>query len=146
MNTREIMVKYDDLHKQHRESLKKSLDHLEYSYNKVVNLSTSPESLDEESLETWESFTARLSRVVDIFTTKYIHTYVKKNDPGFEGSLRDFVNQAEKLGLLKSADEWMVARGLRNITAHEYKDTSLKAFFEALVKFAPEALNLRKQI
>lgn len=140
------MVKYDKLHDQYRESLLKALTHLEYSYHKVTKLTNKAEELDEESLETWESFTARVSRVVDIFTSKYIQTYVKQNDPGFEGSLRDFVNQAEKLGLIDSADVWMEARGLRNITAHEYKAESLEEFFKAILAFSPTALSLKDRI
>ncbi|MCB0413828.1 MAG: nucleotidyltransferase substrate binding protein [Bdellovibrionales bacterium] len=131
---------------QYKHNLEKALNHLEYSYNKVIQLSTDPKDLDEETLETWESFAARLARVVELFTSKYIQAYVKQNDPGFEGSLRDHVNQAEKLNLVESADQWMSARGLRNITAHEYKEESLKVFFESLLDFAPTALKLRQSL
>lgn len=34
---------------------------------------------------------------------------------GFSGSLRDFVNQAEKLGYIENAETWMGIRELRNI-------------------------------
>lgn len=131
---------------QYRQSLLKAVAHLEYSYNKVKSLPKDPNELDEETLETWESFTARLARVVDLYTSKYIQARVKQDDPGFEGSLRDFVNQAEKLSLLDSADEWMAARGLRNITAHEYKEDSLKTFFQALLDFAPLALKVKDRL
>ena len=140
------MADFSHLLNQYKDSLGKALTHLEYSHKKVVKLPTEPTKLDEETLETWESFTARLARVVDLFTSKYIQAYVKQNDPGFEGSLRDHVNQAEKLGLINSADQWMAARGLRNITAHEYKEESLKVFFEHLLEFAPIALSLREKL
>jgi hypothetical protein len=83
--------------------LDKALQYLNYSFEKVKILPTNPESLDPESLETWESFSARFSRVADLFLTKYLKSYILAQDPGFEGSIRDFVNQAEKLGLIDSA-------------------------------------------
>lgn len=125
----------------------KDLDHLDYSYNKVLKLPTDPQKLDEETLETWESFTARLARVVDIFTSKYLRACILIDDPAFEErSLRDCVNQAEKLGMLKSADAWMIARGYRNITSHEYKNEALESFFKSLLEFAPTALKLKKEL
>ena len=139
--------KLQDLKKEYALSLSKAIGHLEYSYNKVLKLPTDPQKLDEESLETWESFTARLARVVDVFTSKYVRTCILIDDPGFEGkSLRDFMNQAEKLGLLDSADEWMIARGYRNITSHEYKNEALEAFLKSLLDFAPAAILLKADL
>lgn len=134
------------LEKSYKESLLKALAHLEYSFNKIQKLPIDPAELDEESLETWESFTARLARVVNLFTSKYVQTFVLINDPGFEGSLRDFMNQAEKLQLVESADKWMIARGYRNITAHEYKEEDLKHFFKELISFAPTALQIKNKL
>ena len=56
------------------------------------------------------------------------------------------MNQAEKLKLIESSDSWMIARGYRNITAHEYKDEDLKAFFEKLVSFTPHLINIKNKI
>lgn len=47
--------------------LQKALDHLDYSFNKVKKLSTDPKQMDDETLEVWESFSARFGRVSDIF-------------------------------------------------------------------------------
>jgi len=137
---------FSALHSEHKDSLIKAINHLEYSFNKVQKLPSNPDELDEESLETWESFSSRFARSIDLFTSKYIQSFVKLDDPGFEGSLRDYVNQAEKLGLVDSANNWMEARGLRNITAHEYKNTMLKKFFEDLLKFTPQILSLKSKI
>lgn len=115
-----------------KNKLLKALAHLEYSYKKIQSLPEVLDQLDEESLETWESFCARFSRVADIFLTRYLRTYILIQDPGFAGSLRDFVNQAEKLGLVANADEWMSIRELRNISASDYEDVQLTDFFKNL--------------
>ena len=97
------MAEIDRVSQEYAKKLKKALEHLRYSHNKVRRLPTDSSKLDEEQLETWESFSARFARVVDLFLTKYLRAVVLQDDPGFEGSLRDFVNQAEKIGLIGSA-------------------------------------------
>ncbi|MCH9644804.1 MAG: hypothetical protein K0U23_08125, partial [Gammaproteobacteria bacterium] len=94
------MSKHQDILLTQMRKLCKALDHLEYSYKKILKLPVDANKLDDEMLETWESFAARFSRVTDIFLTKYLRSYVLVNDPGFRGSLRDYVNQAEKTGLI----------------------------------------------
>jgi hypothetical protein len=125
------MTDYEMLLDTYRQKLKKSLAHLEYSYKKIVSLTPDPKKLDDESLEVWESFAARFSRVADMFLLRYLRAQILKNDPGFSGSLRDFVNQGEKLGLLDAA-AWMDIRELRNITVHDYTEEELAFFFQRL--------------
>lgn len=124
--------------------LGKALKHLEYSYQKILHLPVEAALLDEESLETWESFAARFARVSDIFLTKYIRAFILLQDPGFSGSLRDYINQAEKAGLVEDAEKWMAIRELRNISAHEYTDKDLAGFFERLKKESIHLLKLKK--
>lgn len=140
------MAAYNEYLILQREKLLKALAHLEYSYNKIQQLPENPDQLDEESLETWESFAARFGRVADLFLSKYLRTYVLLNDPGFSGSLRDFVNQAEKLRLINSSETWMAIRELRNISAHEYTDKDLAAFFKRLKHECPLLLSLKTVI
>lgn len=116
------MAEYQIIIKRYEEQLVKALRHFDYSYKKITKLPTEPTLLDDEALETWESYSSRFSRVVDLFLTKYVRAAVKLNDPGFDGTLRDFVNQGEKLGLVSSAQVWMELRELRNISAHTYED------------------------
>jgi hypothetical protein len=130
-----IVAKYQD-------QLAKALDRFEYSYRKIQNLKTDPELLDDEAMETWESFSSRFSRVVDLFLSKYARAKVLENDPGFHGTLRDHANQAEKLGLLDQASEWMALRELRNIEAHTYEE-DLERFLEQLRAASPRVLKLR---
>jgi len=123
--------------------LLKALGHLEYSYNKILSLPTEASDLDEEALETWESFIVRFSRVADIFLVRYTKVLVLISDPGFQGSLRDFVNQGEKLGIIDDANAWMSIREFRNITAHEYNDEDLSFFWVRLREECPRLLNLK---
>ena len=129
--------------KEQREKLLKAIGHLEYSYNKIIQITPNIEKLDEEDLETWESFSARFCRVADIFLSKYIRTFVLLDDPGFIGTFRDFINQAEKLNLIKDVELWMSIRELRNISAHDYSDKDLTLFFKKLQQEAPLLIALK---
>lgn len=126
-----------------KNKLLKALQHLNYSYNKIQKIPTDPNQLDDEMLEVWESFSARFCRVADIFLTKYVRAYVYLQDPGFNGTLRDFLNQAEKLGLIENVESWMAIRELRNISAHEYTDKDLAEFFLRLKKETPRLLSIK---
>lgn len=125
-----------------KEQLLKAVEHLDYSYKKVISLPTDPNALNEETLEVWESFSARFSRVVDLFLMKYLKAVVKNNDPGFDGTLRDFLNQGEKLNLIDNAENWIAIRGLRNIVAHESSDKDLEVYLMQLKNECPRLLNL----
>ncbi len=125
-----------------QEKLKKALKHLDYSYKKILTLPMDIEKLDEETLETWESFAARFARVSDIFLSRYMRTLVLLEDPGFSGTMRDFLNIAEKKGFIDSAKEWLMIRELRNITAHEYSDSDMAVFFMSLKNKCPMLLKL----
>lgn len=129
-----------------KEQLFKAVSHLNYSYKKVISLPTDPSELDEETLEVWESFSARFSRVVDLFLMKYLKAMVKNNDPGFDGTLRDFLNQGAKLNLIDDVESWIILRGLRNIIAHEYSDKDLEVYLIQLKSECPRLLNLKSVI
>jgi len=60
-----------------------------------------------------------------------------KADPAFRGELRDFVDKAEKKGLISSADKWMQIRELRNKISHEYTRSDLKITFEDVKAHTP---------
>ena len=140
------MTNLDELLEGSKRKLTKAIGHLEYSYQKILKLSTDPKKLDDAGLETWESFSARFSRVVDIYLTKYVGSYVLKNDPGFQGSLRDFIDQGEKLGVVDGVTEWMGMRQLRNISAHDYSEEELSQFFKDILKNAPRLLSLKQRL
>lgn len=140
-----MSAKKDFLEEQ-REKLLKAIAHLEYSYKKILQIQPDPTKMDEEDLETWESFSARFGRVSDIFLTKYARAFVLSQDPGFIGSFRDFLNQAEKLHVLDDVDIWMSIRELRNISAHDYTDKDLALFFKRLQQEAPRLIALKNRL
>jgi len=136
------MDAYDEQKEVLVEQLNKALDHLEYSFNKIQSLSTKVAELDNETLETWESFCARFSRVSDLFLMKYLRTAILQNDPAFRGSLRDHVNLAEKLELLDDAEAWMQIRSLQNVSSYDYNDSDMEEFLRALKKECPRLLSI----
>lgn len=138
------MEKYSQLLADYRVKVNKALSYLDYSYNKVQKLPKSVRELDQETLETWESFSVRFFRVADLFLGKYVRAFVLSQDPGFKGTMRDFVNQAEKLQLIDDARAWMEIRELRNITAHGYSDEDLEKFLLRLYEVAPTLLSISK--
>jgi hypothetical protein len=123
----------------YQRKLQKALKHLEYSYNKIHTLPIEA-PLDEEKLETLESFTARMARVSDIFITKYLRLVISFEDPAFEGSVRDICNFAEKLNIIDSADLWIEIRNIRNATAHEYEEEDLIKFLQRSQQLCPIVL------
>lgn len=138
------MSSIEELQAIQKRKLNKAISHLEYSYHKVKQLPCDVANLDDETLETWESFSARFSRVADIFLTRYLRTLVLIHDPGFSGSLRDFVNQGEKLGVIEDVPAWMAIRELRNISAHDYSEKDLSQFFKRLLTECPRLLAIKK--
>ena len=102
--------------------------------------------MDDETMETWESFSARFSRTSDVFLSRLLRTVILSGDPGFEGTLRDYVNKAEKLGLIEDAAVWMEIRELRNVTAHDYNETKLSQIYERIRELAPTLIALKNII
>lgn len=82
----------DELTVQIEQELLQALSHLDFSYKKIVQHRFTIDMMDVELLETWEAFLARFSRVVDIYLSCWLRKKVTQGDPGFRGTLRDFVN------------------------------------------------------
>jgi hypothetical protein len=141
-----LKMNHKDLLKIFETEIIEALKHLVYSDKKIQPLPSDPALLNEETLETWESYAARFARVTDIFLAKYLRTAALINDPAFRGELRDFVDKAEKSGLISSSDRWMEIRELRNKIAHEYSRTELKLTFEAVKKNAPFVISELKRL
>lgn len=126
-----------ELEGKYRDELELGLNHLRYSFDKARHLSTDARILDVEQLETWEAFVARFSRISGVFLSKYIRTKIVSSDPGFRGTLRDFLDAAEKFSIISSADQWMKVRELRNKTAHEYTREDLSEVFKSVQSLTP---------
>lgn len=137
------MEKLEALLALRKRHLIKALDRLAFSYKKVQNLPLNTDAFDDETLEIWESFSARFARASDIFLSQYLRTFVLLSDKGFQGSMRDFLNVGEKLKIIDDAEAWMSIRELRNIFAHEYTEDELPSVFKRLLNECPRVLKLR---
>ncbi len=74
-------------------------------------------NIDES--ERTDAFVARFGRLQDTVTDKLLPEYLRRlAEP--VGPTIDNLDRAEKLGLLKSADDWLASRKLRNRMVHEY--------------------------
>ena len=138
------MTNYAALLNETRLKLLKALEHLNYSYNKIIHLPDNLAQMDEEIMQTWESFTVRFSRVSDIFIKHYVKTKIAIEEPGFKGTTRDYINKAEKLALIESAHQWIAIREIRNVSVHEYADEDLTALYQKLKSLCPTLLAIRQ--
>lgn len=124
--------------------LKKAYGHLEYSFRKVIHLNlVAAGELDEETLETLESFASRFARFSDIAVMKYFRSLALEKDPAFRGSAIDLIQIAEKFGWIQSADKWRRIRELRNLAAHEYMAKDYKALYRELIALCPVLLAVK---
>jgi len=107
--------------------LEKASDVLLYSVEKCRKISIS-EGLSYEELESYEALTSRFARLSDIIIQKVFRT-IDSLDLDDAGTVRDRINRAEKKGLIKSADDFIAVRILRNEIAHEYKTETIYSIF-----------------
>jgi len=140
------MSNYEALLQETARKLTKALEHLAYSFNKIDDLPDDLAKMDDEIMETWESFSSRFARVSDIFVMQYLRTKIAIEEPGFKGTTRDYLNKAEKLGLIDDAKQWVIIRELRNAAAHEYNDEDLTAFYQKLKSLCPVLLSIKNVI
>lgn len=141
------MKNYDQIIEDLKTELHQALGYLLYSFDKINQTNISPsQSKDPEILETFEALVSRFARTTDIFVAKYLRAVAEKDDPAFRGGLRDWVNYAEKKGLIQSATRWMEIRELRNKIAHEYASKDLNLIFNQVLANTPTVLEIRKII
>lgn len=115
------------------DSLRTSLKHLNFSYNKCLKIGIKDDYSDEE-LESFESLTSRFARTSDILTQKILTTLfilLKENPQGFI----DRANLSEKLGIIDSSGDLQAVRELRNVISHEYSMRDLTEIFEDVLEY-----------
>lgn len=140
------MTNYPKIIQELKTELLLALDHLEFSYNKIKQNGLQTDSKNPETLETFEALVSRFSRVADIFVVKYLRSLAEQDDPGFRGSLRDWVNYAEKKAAIASAEQWMEIRELRNKISHEYATKDLSIIFDQVLANTPAVIEIRKSL
>jgi len=124
----------------------KSLNYLEYTFERVKNLKTNPGQLSGDELERWDGMATRFARASDLFLSKYIKAAVLKDDPAFDGAFRDFLNRAEKLKIIDETASWLEIRNLRNVAVHEYSEGDLEKILIKFLHYTPMILELRARL
>ncbi len=102
-------------------------NHLISSIERCKDFVYNDEFTDDELVEL-EALTSRFARVSDLLIQKTFKT-IDKIEGTSPGTVRDRLLQAEKNGLISSADEFMEIRSVRNRIAHEYEMDALKDIF-----------------
>ena len=104
--------------------VEKEIRHLRYSEAQVFDQPITAERMstlntDEPLAEKVEAYSSRFCRLQDTLGDKLLPAWL--NALGERtGAAIDNLDKAEKLGLLASADEWMMIRQIRNQMVHEY--------------------------
>jgi len=117
------------------EVVKREGDHLCFSYGRVFDEPVNEERIGQleqspEDAERLEAFVSRFGRMQDTIGNKLLPRWLRAQaeEPG---TLIEVLNRGERLGVVESAEDWLVARELRNRLVHEYmKDPA--AFAEDL--------------
>jgi hypothetical protein len=91
-----------------------------------------------EEQESFDSLTSKFGRTSDILTQKVIRTTWMLLHESFVPFI-DLMNIGEKTGIIRSADEMIGIRDIRNQIAHEYIP-------DALCELVPEVIELTHQL
>src|SRR5664280_1286606 len=114
------------------ELLQASVDTLQLSIRKCQLIGIK-ESYTFEELESFDSLTSKFNRTSDIFIQKVLRSVWILLHESFVPFI-DMMNKSEKMLMLRSADEMIEIRDLRNQIAHEYIP-------EAIRDLIPEAVS-----
>lgn len=133
-----------DLERKILEDLAAARQHLDYSFKKVLRIDLE-KNLDEEELETLESFSSRFARYSDLIISKYLRFLARQKDPAFRGSVIDVLNQGEKYGWISDQETWRRIRELRNVAAHEYEAEDYKMLYKELIRLAPHLFSFKSR-
>lgn len=114
--------------------------HLSFSWNRLFANEINEKWVKEldqkpELAEQLEAFVSRFGRMQDTIADKLLPRWLQAQAEN-AGSQIEVLNRAERLGVVDSVDNWLIARKLRNRLVHEY--------MEAPKAFADD-LNLAKQ-
>jgi len=116
------------------ELLQKSVVYLDYSFNHCKSIGIKTEYTMPE-LNEFEALSGRFSRSSDILTQKVLKSlfiYIQEDAVFFI----DRCNLAEKMGLVKSAEDLFNIRQLRNKISHEYSDAEISDILTPLLEYS----------
>lgn len=111
-------LQYIELLKSEFKLLTASLETLKLSVTKCQQIGKKDFYTFEEQ-ESLDSLTSKFSRTSDLFTQKVLRTSWMLLHEAFLPFI-DFLNVAEKIGLIEDAENILIIRDIRNQIAHEY--------------------------
>jgi len=102
---------------------------------------------DPQLIDTLESFSAKFSRMQDTIADKLLPVFLKTAGEQ-TGTVIENLNRAEKLFLITNAQDWLIARGLRNKLVHEYIENphALSEAVDLAKEFVIELIKTQKAI
>ena len=127
----------NDLLQSEWELLQAALRTLQLSILKCQSIGLK-DSYTFEELESFDSLTSKFSRTTDIFTQKILRSVWLLLHESFVPFI-DMMNKSEKMLILRSADQMIEIRDLRNQIAHEYIP-------EAIRDLIPEVIEMTSQL
>jgi hypothetical protein len=126
-----------DLVQSEWELLQAAVDTLQLSIRKCQLIGIK-ESYTFEELESFDSLTSKFNRTSDIFVQKVLRSVWMLLHEPFAPYI-DMMNKSEKMSIIRSADQMIEIRDLRNQIAHEYIP-------EAIRDLIPEVIELTSQL
>ena len=116
-------------------SLEKAQQVLQYSYDTCAEIGIKEDYTFDE-MDRFEAFTSRFARLSDLLIQK-IFRLIDQIDLEDSETVRDRINNAEKKGLIESADSFIQIRIVRNDIAHEYQTDTLKVIYKKVLELSP---------
>jgi hypothetical protein len=117
--------------------LASAVDTLELSVTKCQHIGKKTNYTFEE-LESFDSLTSKFNRASDIFTQKVLRSIWMLLHEEFVPFI-DMMNQCEKMMIIRSSDNMIAIRDLRNQITHEYIP-------DAISDLVPEVIELTKSL
>lgn len=113
-----------------------ALEHLTFSYEKVLDL-RSKEKWTETELESLEAFTSRFARMVDLLVHRLLRS-IDRYELQEPGTLLDAANRAEAREFIPSVDWLRELKDTRNRIAHDYAGEDFRNIVVYCIHVMPE--------
>lgn len=106
---------------------RRELDHLQQTDARLFSEAWTPAELRQrcqniDFAERVDAFVARFGRLQDLLGDKFLPAYLRAMQEPAAAMLQN-LDRGERLGLIRSADEWVALRQLRNRLIHEYQQS-----------------------
>ena len=107
-----------------RDTAQREWQHLMQTMDRLFAVPFTPTELQAmcdhiDFAERLDAFVARFGRLQDLLGDKFLPAWLRAMQEAPASALEN-LDRAEKLGLIRSTDEWVALRKLRNRMVHEY--------------------------